>query len=90
MSSWLVPGFNKVCEPVRVGTPSADRLAAACWWFFASKITELFDTVSHLFTIGLVPAEFELGFTPRRHSTETKETNTQPLKKMWVLYFLAS
>lgn len=48
MSSWLSWSFSKVCEPVRQGSESADRLAAACWWFCFSKSIELMDTVSNL------------------------------------------
>lgn len=45
MTSWLNFSFSKLCEPVRSGTASSDRLAAACWWFMFSKSIELIDTV---------------------------------------------
>ncbi|XP_045176655.2 elongation of very long chain fatty acids protein 4-like [Mercenaria mercenaria] len=45
MTTWLNWSFSKVCMPVEHGTASADRLAAACWWFTFSKSIELIDTV---------------------------------------------
>ena len=46
MTTWLNWDFSKVCMPVEHGKASADRLAAACWWFTFSKSIELIDTVS--------------------------------------------
>ncbi|XP_060582399.1 elongation of very long chain fatty acids protein 4-like [Ruditapes philippinarum] len=45
MTTWLNWDFSKVCMPVEHGKASADRLAAACWWFTFSKSIELIDTV---------------------------------------------
>lgn len=45
VTSWLNWNFSKVCMPVEHGTPSSDRLAAACWWFAFSKSVELIDTI---------------------------------------------
>ena len=46
IGGWL-NGYNYRCQPVDYSnTPHALRVASGCWWYYFSKFTEFFDTVS--------------------------------------------
>ena len=46
MSGWA-RGYSFRCQPVDYSNnPLALRMANTCWWYYFSKFTEFFDTVS--------------------------------------------
>lgn len=46
MSGWA-KGYSIQCQPVDYSSSSmALRMARTCWWYYFSKFTEFFDTVS--------------------------------------------
>ena len=46
MSGWA-KGYSFRCQPVDYSNNAmALRMANTCWWYYISKFTEFFDTVS--------------------------------------------
>lgn len=49
MSGWA-RGYSFRCQPVDYTNSALGiRMAATCWWYYFSKFTEFFDTVSRNF-----------------------------------------
>ncbi|GLV35876.1 uncharacterized protein CBL_09906 [Carabus blaptoides fortunei] len=105
MGGWFT-GYSFTCQPVDWSDdPKAVRMAAAVWWYFFCKITELLDTVFfvlrkknnqisflHLYHHSMMPVCAWVGtrFLPGGHGTLLGIINSFIHIIMYGYYFVAS